>query len=47
VVRSGEPTRPDPESFLRAASREELEGVPGLPPKIARDVHTFLRRPTP
>jgi len=26
VVRSGEPTRPDPESFLRAASREEKRG---------------------
>ncbi len=35
-----------PDAVL-AASREELEGVPGLPPKIARDVHTFLRRPTP
>ncbi len=35
-----------PDAVL-AASREDLEGVPGLPPKIARDVHTFLRRPTP
>jgi excinuclease ABC subunit C len=29
-----------------AASREELEGVPGMPPKVAREVHAFLRRPT-
>ena len=29
-----------------AASRQELEAVPGLPPKIARDLHAYLRRPT-
>ena len=28
------------------ASRQELEAVPGLPPKIARDLHAYLRRPT-
>ena len=33
-----------PEAVL-AASREELEGVPGLPQKVARDLHGHLRRP--
>ena len=33
-----------PDAVL-AASREDLEGVPGLPPKVARDLHAFLRRP--
>ena len=28
------------------ASRQDLEAVPGLPPKIARDLHAYLRRPT-
>jgi excinuclease ABC subunit C len=32
-----------PEAFL-AASREELESVPGLPGKTARDIYTFLNR---
>ena len=32
-----------PERFLEA-SREELEAVPGLPGKIARDVHAYLHR---
>ena len=32
-----------PERFL-AASREELEGVPGLPGKTAREVHSFVHR---
>src|SRR3712207_7334024 len=31
-----------PERFL-AASREELEAVPGLPGKVARDLYTHLR----
>jgi len=31
------------ERFL-AASREELEGVPGLPPKTARSVYAQLHR---
>jgi excinuclease ABC subunit C len=34
-----------PDAVL-AASRDELEGVPGMPPKVAREVHAFLRRPT-
>ncbi len=32
-----------PERFLQA-SREELEAVPGLPPKIAREVHAFVHK---
>ncbi len=32
-----------PERFL-AASREELEGVPGLPGKTAREIHSFVHR---
>ena len=32
-----------PERFL-AASREELEGVPGLPGKTARDIHASVHR---
>jgi excinuclease ABC subunit C len=32
-----------PEAFL-AASREDLESVPGLPGKTAREVYTFLNR---
>jgi excinuclease ABC subunit C len=32
-----------PERFL-AASREELEGVPGLPGKVAREIHWHLRK---
>ncbi len=32
-----------PERFL-AASREELEAVPGLPGKTAREVHAFVHR---
>ena len=32
-----------PERFL-IASREELEAVPGLPGKVARDVHSYLHR---
>ena len=32
-----------PERFL-AASREELEAVPGLPGKVARDIHWHLRK---
>ena len=32
-----------PERVL-AASREELEGVPGLPGKVARDIHGHLHR---
>jgi len=32
-----------PEAFL-AASREELESVPGLPGKTARELYTFLHR---
>jgi excinuclease ABC subunit C len=32
-----------PEAFL-AASREDLEAVPGLPGKTARDVFAFLNR---
>ena len=34
-----------PEAVL-AASRDDLEGVPGLPPKVARELHAFLRRPS-
>jgi excinuclease ABC subunit C len=34
-----------PDAVL-AASREDLEGVPGVPPKVARDLHAFLRRPS-
>jgi len=34
-----------PDAVL-AADREALEGVPGLPPKVARELHAFLRRPT-
>ncbi|HMS63050.1 MAG TPA: helix-hairpin-helix domain-containing protein, partial [Solirubrobacteraceae bacterium] len=33
-----------PDAVL-AADREALEGVPGLPPKVARELHAFLRRP--
>ncbi|HSL94517.1 MAG TPA: helix-hairpin-helix domain-containing protein [Thermoleophilia bacterium] len=32
-----------PERFL-AASREELEQVPGLPRKVAREIHARLHR---
>jgi excinuclease ABC subunit C len=32
-----------PEAIL-AASREELQGVPGLPAKTARDIHALLHR---
>ena len=32
-----------PERFL-AASREELEAVPGLPGKVARDIHAYVTR---
>jgi excinuclease ABC subunit C len=32
-----------PERFLEA-SREELEAVPGLPGKVARDIHAHLRK---
>jgi excinuclease ABC subunit C len=32
-----------PERFL-AASREELEAVPGLPGKVARDVHAYVNK---
>jgi excinuclease ABC subunit C len=32
-----------PEGVL-AATREELENVPGLPPKVARDVYLHLNR---
>jgi excinuclease ABC subunit C len=32
-----------PERFLRA-SREELEAVPGIPGKLARDIHKQLHR---
>jgi excinuclease ABC subunit C len=34
-----------PDAVLKA-SREELEGVPGLPSKVAGDLHTHLRSPT-
>ncbi len=33
-----------PDAVL-AASREELEAVPGIPPKVARELHAYLRRP--
>jgi excinuclease ABC subunit C len=29
---------------LLEASREELEGVPGIPPRIGRQIHAALRR---
>ncbi|MBA3359535.1 MAG: excinuclease ABC subunit UvrC, partial [Thermoleophilaceae bacterium] len=32
-----------PERFL-AASREEVEGVPGLPGKVAREIHSHVHR---
>jgi excinuclease ABC subunit C len=32
-----------PERFLRA-SREELEAVPGLPGKVARDIHAYVNK---
>jgi excinuclease ABC subunit C len=32
-----------PERFL-AASREELEAVPGLPGKLARDIHAYVNK---
>jgi excinuclease ABC subunit C len=32
-----------PERFL-AASREELEAVPGLPGKVARDIHAYVNK---
>jgi excinuclease ABC subunit C len=32
-----------PEQFL-GASREELEAVPGLPQKVARDIHAYLNK---
>ena len=32
-----------PERFLEA-SRDELEAVPGLPGKVARDLHAHLNR---
>ena len=32
-----------PEAVL-AASHEELQAVPGLPAKVARDMHAFLHR---
>src|SRR3954447_15109530 len=32
-----------PERFL-AASREELEAVPGLPGKVARDIHSYVNK---
>jgi excinuclease ABC subunit C len=32
-----------PDRFLRA-SREELEAVPGIPGKLARDIHKQLHR---
>jgi excinuclease ABC subunit C len=32
-----------PERFLRA-SREEVEAVPGLPGKVARDIHAYLNK---
>jgi excinuclease ABC subunit C len=33
-----------PDAVLNA-SREELEAVPGVPPKVARQVYEYLRRP--
>jgi len=32
-----------PERFLEA-TREELEAVPGLPGKVARDIHAYLHK---
>jgi excinuclease ABC subunit C len=32
-----------PDRFL-AASREELEAVPGLPGKVARDIHAYVNK---
>jgi excinuclease ABC subunit C len=32
-----------PERFL-GASREELEAVPGLPGKVARDIHAYVNK---
>ena len=32
-----------PERFLEA-SRDELEAVPGLPGKVARDVHAYVNK---
>jgi excinuclease ABC subunit C len=32
-----------PERFL-SASREELEAVPGLPGKVARDIHAYVNK---
>ncbi|MFL5866968.1 MAG: helix-hairpin-helix domain-containing protein, partial [Thermoleophilaceae bacterium] len=32
-----------PERFLEA-SREELEAVPGLPGKVARDIHAYVNK---
>jgi excinuclease ABC subunit C len=32
-----------PERFLQA-SREELEAVPGLPGKVARDIHDYVHK---
>jgi excinuclease ABC subunit C len=32
-----------PERFL-SASREELESVPGLPQKVARDIHAYVNK---
>jgi len=32
-----------PEAVV-AASREELQAVPGLPPKVARELHSHLHR---
>ena len=32
-----------PERFLQA-SREELEAVPGLPGKVARDIHAYVHK---
>jgi excinuclease ABC subunit C len=32
-----------PERFLQA-SREELEAVPGLPPKVAREIHAYVHK---
>ena len=32
-----------PERFL-SASRDELESVPGLPQKVARDIHAYVNK---
>jgi excinuclease ABC subunit C len=32
-----------PDRFLKA-SREELEAVPGLPGKVARDIHAYVNK---